>query len=378
MVTVGLLAVLAVMPALAAAQGSCSARDLAARNAATEAVCCGGTGHRRFLQNSTECLLPDTCSTECAASYVPFLDDCRATIESGGVSTDGAFVRFYRQCTAVRGITVPGHESRHHSVHVPLVGQDTAPAPIPMLVFLHGYTGSGAVYERMMHLSKMANAKRLVLVLPDGLKDSRGAGFWSATDACCNMDGSSVDDSGYLRALILATQAQLSGLIDPGAIFVAGHSNGGFMSYRMACDHSDLVAGIVSIAGAAFDTPTDVAMPFGPAYTCHPTHKINVLQIHGDNDETVSFTGGSSLAPGSFPSAEGSVNRWADFNSCGNADTLSSAALTPAWDLVTPVGAETYTAVRYSGCPANASAELWRVHGGSHTPRVRPLSKSLE
>ena len=86
----------------------------------------------------------------------------------------------------------------------------------------------------------------------------------------------------------------------------------------------------------------------------------------------------SSLAPGSFPSAEGSVNRWADFNSCGNADTLSSAALTPAWDLVTPVGAETYTAVRYSGCPANASAELWRVHGGSHTPRVRPLSKSLE
>jgi poly(3-hydroxybutyrate) depolymerase len=103
-------------------------------------------------------------------------------------------------------------------------------------------------------------------------------------------------DSAYIRALIEAVQGSYP--VDPRAIFVGGHSNGGFMSYRLACDHSDLIAGIASIAGAAFNpyVPPNHAWLPGVgggyvSYSCNPTHPINVLQIHGDADETVSFAG---------------------------------------------------------------------------------------
>ena len=64
--------------------------------------------------------------------------------------------------------------------------------------------------------------------------------------------------------------------VDPYRIYVAGHSNGGFMSYRLACTHADRIAAIVSLAGATFDTPAD----------CSPTEPVAVLQIHGTADDT--------------------------------------------------------------------------------------------
>ena len=52
---------------------------------------------------------------------------------------------------------------------------------------------------------------------------------------------SAVDDSGYVRQIIMTIQGIYK--IDPRRIYVTGHSNGGYMSHRMACDHSDLIAG---------------------------------------------------------------------------------------------------------------------------------------
>ena len=40
--------------------------------------------------------------------------------------------------------------------------------------------------------------------------------------------------------------------VDPKRVFVIGHSNGGFMSHRLACDRASDVAAIVSLAGATW------------------------------------------------------------------------------------------------------------------------------
>jgi pimeloyl-ACP methyl ester carboxylesterase len=81
-----------------------------------------------------------------------------------------------------------------------------------------------------------------------GQQDRRGHRFWSATDACCNLDGLAVDDVAYLRAVIRDVSARHA--VDPRRVFIVGHSNGGFMAHRMACEASDLVAAVVSLAGA--------------------------------------------------------------------------------------------------------------------------------
>ena len=123
-------------------------------------------------------------------------------------------------------------------VHVPSSYDGTT--PVPLLLLLHGYTNTGAQVESYLQFVPVAEAMGMVYLHPDGTEDILGFQFWNATDACCDLFGSGVDDSTYLRALIDEVRSQY--VIDDRRVYVAGHSNGGFMSYRMACDHADIVA----------------------------------------------------------------------------------------------------------------------------------------
>eukprot|EP01043_Picozoa_sp_COSAG02_P081817 COSAG02_NODE_20185_length_844_cov_1.273826_1_plen_216_part_10 len=213
---------------------------------------------------------------------------------------------------------------------------------------------------------QLADDRGFIIGTADGTAENTGTKFWAATDACCNFVGSPVDDSGFLRALIEAIQAGWP--VDPKRIYVSGHSNGGFMSYRMACDHADLIAGIASLAGATFDhTPT--SLPHIGSYSCAPSEPVHVLQVHGTSDETVSYGGGSFYH--AYPSAAGSVRRWAELNGCDREPSPvgNSLSMEVSWDLVAPSGEDT-TNSRHDNCPAGGSAELWSIANGHHTPRA--------
>src|SRR4029079_2491638 len=87
------------------------------------------------------------------------------------------------------------------------------------------------------------------------------------------------DDVGYLDAVIDDVEQRYN--IDTRRVFVAGHSNGGFMAHRLACDSADRVTGIVSLAGVTWEA----------AALCQPSAPVAVLQVHGDHDDTIPFSG---------------------------------------------------------------------------------------
>lgn len=78
--------------------------------------------------------------------------------------------------------------------------------------------------------------------------------FWNATNSCCDLFHSGVDDSAYIASIIADVKSTVA--VDPKRIFVVGHSNGGFMAYRMACNHAGDIAAIVSLAGATYRPAT--------------------------------------------------------------------------------------------------------------------------
>lgn len=220
--------------------------------------------------------------------------------------------------------------------------------PLPAVVLLHGYGANGGGQDLYFGLSRAARTEGFYAVIPDGTMDSGGRRFWNATPACCDFGLTGVDDVAYLTGLL----DELEALVPVSAIFFLGHSNGGFMSYRMACELAGRVSAIASLAGSDFATDDD----------CVPERAVSVLQIHGDADAVIPYAGAAGL----YPSASDAVARWAERAGC---DTSASEVGDPL-DIETALGgAETETLRYRAGC-TGAEAELWTIRGGSHIPAL--------
>ncbi len=229
--------------------------------------------------------------------------------------------------------------------------------PTPLIVLLHGYGSSGAQQESYMKFGDVADRFGFLLVAPDGTEQATGENprFWNASRACCNFAGSSVDDSGYIVAVIDEMKRLFN--VDEDRVYLVGHSNGGFMSFRVAYEHPTVVAAIASLAGAG---SSEVRGP--------PTGPVHVLQIHGTADETIRFEGGDIQDAG-YPSAAESVERWARYNGC----SLDGARRANALDLDASLDGPETTVTRYAeGCVPGGSAELWTIEDGGHVPRLSP------
>jgi polyhydroxybutyrate depolymerase len=221
--------------------------------------------------------------------------------------------------------------------------------PTPLIVLLHGYGASGMVQDLYFGLGRLVDERGFLYAYPDGTLDATGKRFWNATDACCDFMRTGVDDVAYITAIIDDLSARYN--VDPRRVFVVGHSNGGFMANRLACDRASRLAAIVSLAGAAW---ADRAR-------CPAGSPVAVLQVHGDRDDIVLYEGGV-FGTARYPGAVETVAGWAQRNGCG---ALESTGMMLDIESAIP-GAETRVA-RHTGC-AGGAAELWTIQGGGHVP----------
>ncbi|HVV87777.1 MAG TPA: PHB depolymerase family esterase [Kofleriaceae bacterium] len=228
----------------------------------------------------------------------------------------------------------------------------------PLLLILHGYGVNGYIQQLYFGLSDVADTGDMLVLAPDGTKDTQGSQFWNADPACCDFGHTGVDDVGYLGKLIDDVSAAWP--VDPARIMVVGHSNGAFMAYRMACDRADVIGAIAGLAGHAASA----------GVACAPARPVSVLHLHGTADEEVPYTTGD-FGGVTSPGAVDSVAAWATLNGCtgtpadaGRKDLDSSLP-----------GLETTVSVT-GGCPATGAAELWTIVGATHIPQFTPEFKT--
>jgi len=236
-------------------------------------------------------------------------------------------------------------------------GYDAA-SPAPLIILLHGYTASGAGQDRYFGISALADDYGFLFVAPDGTREAGGgqSRFWNASDACCNFQGSEVDDVGYIMSIVDEVSARYA--VDPARVYLIGHSNGGFMSYRTAYEHPDRIAAIASLAGATQGGQRPPA--------ASPVH---VLQIHGTADATIAY-GGGEIGGSRYPGARASAAQWARYNGCeGPARGREMRDL----DASLP-GHESGALVWTAGCAPGGEVALWTISAGGHSP---PVSESF-
>lgn len=200
----------------------------------------------------------------------------------------------------------------------------------------------------------------MILVAPDGTQNAAERRFWNATDACCDFENTAVDDIGYLTDVIASVKADHA--VDEQRVYLVGHSNGGFMSFRMACERSETIAAIVAIAASTMG-PDD-------SRPCTPTEPVATLQVHGTADDTISYDGADNRGR-DYPGALDTLATWADFNGCDpEADDPAPEPRAIIADL------EPATVIAHSDCDEGGHAELWTQAEGVHIPAFTPSSPS--
>ena len=222
--------------------------------------------------------------------------------------------------------------------------------PAPLLVLLHGYGDDGLALLEFYDFASRAEEGGFAILLADGVRDDEGQRYWNATDLCCGRADVKQDDVSYLVGLV----EEAGTLVAVERTYLLGHSNGGFMAYRLACENMAGLAGIVSIAGSSFEDPE----------RCADSTPVSVLQVHGDRDRVVDIGGGGlpGSGKGRYPGAMEVVSRWAERAGCEpGAESVGAARI---GDLVNSAWAHVH---RYEdGCIEGVTVEFWEVAAAGH------------
>ncbi len=220
--------------------------------------------------------------------------------------------------------------------------------PLPLIILLHGDGVTAAVQDVYLHLSAVTRTSGALLALPIGTMHTGSSGmpFLAWNDGI--TQSTSADDVMYLGSVIDQALAMLP--VDRSRIYFIGHSNGGFMAYRMACAEAARIAGIASINAGDYPTSTG----------CQPVRPVSVLDLHGTADTVVSYDG----AIGVFSGALQSTERWAMRASCDVSMTHSPAPF--EMDNAVP-GPETTATDYIVGC-GRARVSRFTMAGSMHIP----------
>ena len=203
---------------------------------------------------------------------------------------------------------------------------------LPLLLNFHGFGGQAGDYMSYSNMRSTADSENFILVYPQGT-DLDGSPHWNA--ALNGGDNKSdVDDLGFIEALINKLSSE--NLIDLKRVYAVGYSNGGMMSYALACYKSGLISAIGSVSGYMLQTE------------CSPSHSVPLIKLHGTTDY---YDGG-----GVYNSVESVLNFWVNFN---NTDT------NPIISNINDNGTS-ITSYKYENGDNSVSVEHYKIIGGEH------------
>ncbi|PTL84117.1 PHB depolymerase family esterase [Vitiosangium sp. GDMCC 1.1324] len=239
--------------------------------------------------------------------------------------------------------------TRLFRVHVP-TGYDPA-KPTPAVLSFHGYSSNEQEQEGLSQMSLQADAQGFIAVYPRGLSQNDLSGStdprsestrgWNAGVCCGPAQIFRSDDVGFVDALLADLDTRVC--LDTKRIYATGLSNGGFFSYRLACERAGQFAAIAPVAGMEGFAP------------CEPVRPVSVMHFHGTDDPTILYNGGDNIPfGGPYPSALESVTRWTQRDVCTSAP-------------ITTFDQGDSSCSTYNTCLQNTAVTLCTVQGGGHT-----------
>lgn len=169
-----------------------------------------------------------------------------------------------------------GGQERRYGVVDPTDGR----APVPLLIALHGGGGNGRIMLESTGFDALAAREGFIVVVPEGSGRREGMGTWNGGGCCNYASREDIDDVGFIRAVI--AEVKRTYRVDASRIYVAGLSNGGMLTHRVAMALSNEIAAAATVVAAQFGDEPRAAGP------------VPMLIMNGLEDSVVPFEGGIS------------------------------------------------------------------------------------
>lgn len=238
--------------------------------------------------------------------------------------------------------TIDGRK-RHVTYMKPIAASAT---PAPAILLLHYRTGNGIEMANLVQIGKIVRDFGVWAILPDGINSN-----WQKNPA----QSSSIDDVKFLETVTKDATANYP--LDAKRVYIAGYSIGGFMTLRMACEHSELFAAGFVVAGALLKSVAD---------ECAPSTTLPVAFVNGTSDVNVNYKGSVGVL-----SAPETADFWSALNSCTQAGPIENLPDVMA-------DGTTVNVDPYRKCVGPKPVDFYTIVKGGHTwPGYHPFKPTL-
>ena len=206
-----------------------------------------------------------------------------------------------------------------------------------MLAF-HGVGLDANEMIRISGFNIQSDASEFIVVYPEGTGATKS---WNGGYCCGVAAKNNVDDVGFVRALIGNISTTIN--IDPKRIYATGFSNGAILTYRLACELSDLIAAV---------GPVSATQVLQDMQSCQPGRPVPVIHFHGTEDDPNPYNGGETLGGFQFVSVDTAIQFWVAFDGCSPQPQTSESG---------NIRIDIYTS-----CESGSTVELYTIEEGKH------------
>ena len=202
----------------------------------------------------------------------------------------------------------------------------------PLVVMLHGGYGSADQAESNYGWNDEADREHFLVAYPDGIDRA-----WNTGGGCCGQPAQkNVDDVGFITAMMQQIEQEAD--VDPTRIYATGISNGGIMSYTLACQTTIFAA-----------IGPDSATQLGD---CSHPDQVSVIHIHGTADTRIRYNGGEGEGTAHIngPAIPALNATWRQIDDCDAPNVTTSGVVTTS----------------IANCPNGRTVELISIDGAGH------------
>ena len=195
-----------------------------------------------------------------------------------------------------------GGQERQYYLYLPDGISDDA----PLVFVLHGYSGDALGIMNYSGMNQVADDNGFAVCYPQGLSDDWDYNFWNVGYDWHEYE--TVDDVEFLTELAEYLRGEYD--LSRDHVFSTGMSNGGDMSYLLACEASEIFRAIAPVAGCMMTWIYD---------SCDPIDPIPVFEIHGTDDDVTWWEGADEIFNdgwGPWESVDTTFNFWIQLNGC--------------------------------------------------------------